>query len=113
MLVYIAGAYRAETPGGVLANIGRAADLAVEVLRLGHDVICPHTMTHPFEVYGLADEVYLRNGLAQLERCDAVLVVPGPGLEQSEGTAIEVRTALEEGIPVYATVEELGGWEGL
>jgi hypothetical protein len=109
MLVYIAGAYRAATPGEVLANIGRAADLSVEVLRLGHEVICPHTMTHPLEAYDLADEVYLRNGLAQLERCDAVLLVQGPGLEQSEGTAIEVRAAREEGIRVYLTLEELRG----
>lgn len=74
-LIYIAGPYRANTPGEVLANIDRAADLAVKLLRLGYNVICPHTMTVPFEHYGLGDDVYLRNGLAQLERCDAVCLI--------------------------------------
>jgi hypothetical protein len=104
MLVYVAGAYRARTPGEVLANVGLAADVAVALLRDGHDVICPHTMTAPFEVYGLADEVYVRNGLAQLLRCDAVVLVEGPGLACSLGTRAECEAALEAGIPVFTTL---------
>jgi len=90
-----------------MANIGRAADVAVQVLRLGHSVICPHTMTAPFEIYGLEDDVYLNLGLDLLELCDAVCLVQGPGLAASEGTRAEIEWATMNGMVVYQGPEEM------
>lgn len=107
MLVYISGPYRAATPGLVRANVGAAADTAVELMRMGHAVICPHTMTWTMELYELPDEVFLRTDLDIICRCDALCLVAGVDWRASHGTMIEVAKARELGIPVYASPASL------
>jgi nucleoside 2-deoxyribosyltransferase len=112
MLAFVAGPYRGKTWGEVIANVGRAADTAAQLLRMGHSVICPHTMTHTFEMYDLPDEVFLRNGLEQLRRCDALCIVDGAGGKHyfdSEGTMAEVELARELGIPCYYGAASVAG----
>lgn len=90
-----------------MANVKRAADLTAQLLRLGYDVICPHTMTHGFEKSypDIPDEVYLRNGLEQLKHCRAMILTEN--WETSTGTLAEIRDAKKLHIGVYTTIEEL------
>jgi len=100
MLVYIAGPYRAEGPEAVAANVARARDVAVQLLREGYHVICPHTMTHEMEHYqGLDDDTFLHNGLEQLRRCDAVVMLPG--WQSSHGSIEEHGSAMAWGTRIY------------
>lgn len=108
-LVYIAGPYRAPTPGLVRANVGRAMDAMAELFLRGFAVICPHTMTHTMELYGMPDEVFLANGIAQVLRCDAALVLPGH--EHSEGSRAELETARQNGIPIFTSIIALAQYE--
>jgi hypothetical protein len=99
LLVYVAGPYR--DPRGeyyVGRNIRAAADIAVELWRMGYAVLTPHLNTAFFG--GAApDEVWLKGDLVMLERCDLVVLVPG--WHTSSGTRAEVNRAHECGIPVF------------
>jgi len=75
-VVYVAGPYRAPTWGGVKKNVADAMDVAAELLRAGYTVICPHSMTHGFEMYGLHDDVFLHNDMQLVRRCDALVMLP-------------------------------------
>ena len=102
-LMYVAGPYRDESWGEVKRNVARAADVSAELLRYGFAVICPHTMTHTFEMYQLPDEAFLACGLEQVRRCDGMVLVDGGKREwwESSGTRSEVALAMERGLPVY------------
>ena len=50
VVVYIAGPYRNSNWGDVLCTVARAMDAAAEILRMGYSMICPHSMTHSFEM---------------------------------------------------------------
>jgi nucleoside 2-deoxyribosyltransferase len=113
-MVYVAGPYRAETWDQVMANVARASGVTAALLRDGHSVICPHAMTHTFEMYHLPDEVFLRNGLDQLRRCDAVcLVTGGPNWRSSSGTVAEVEEARRLGMGVYLSPDHLAQGDAL
>ena len=106
MLVYVAGKYRDETYELVAWNVKAASDMAAFLLAQGMAVVCPHSMTGGWERYSfLSDADFLRNGLEQLRRCDAVLLLDG--WEQSEGTLAEIECADENHIPVFKTVDAL------
>lgn len=72
--------------------------------RAGLVGICPHCNTRFFQ--GAAeDDVWLDGDLAILERCDAVLLVPG--WENSEGTNVEIEHAHKQGVPVFDNLVDL------
>ncbi len=106
VVIYIAGPYRADTWGKVKANVAHAMDVAAELLSMGYTVICPHSMTHEFEMYKLQDDIFLRSDLQLLSRCDLVLVLDNWG--NSSGTRAEVAFAQANGIPVI--YEQSGAW---
>ena len=96
-LVYIAGAYRAETIYQMKRNI-RAAELRAEdAVRAGHYPIVPHLCTAWMD--GLApDQHFLDGTLEAMKRCDEVWLCEG--WRDSHGSKLEVATALTSGIPV-------------
>lgn len=95
---YVAGAYRAPTVRGIVENIRRAEEVAIELWRLGFAVICPHLNSALFD--GAApDDVWLKGDLEFLRRSD--LVVMCPGWRNSLGAATEWQTAIKQGIPIY------------
>jgi hypothetical protein len=102
-IAYVAGPYRSPIgPHGILANIMRARDIAVELWKQGYAVICPHANT--FMMDGAApDDVWLKGDLEIMRRCDLMVLVPG--WEKSSGTRAEVADAVEHRIPVYV-------WQG-
>lgn len=110
-LVYIAGPFRAK-PDPLnqyvqKKNIDEAADLALEVWKLGAVAVCPHLNTAPFQG-ALPDEVWLDGDLTLMRRCDAVLMTPR--WHESEGARVERDVALEHGVPVFYTLESMGWW---
>ena len=103
-LVYIAGPFRGASAWEIEENIRRAERLALEVWKRGAACICPHANTRFFQ--GAApDQVWLDGDLEMVKRCDVVLMTPD--WERSSGAREEHRLALELGIPVSYSLEEL------
>lgn len=89
-LVYVAGPYRAATLFEVEANIRRARERAVDVVRAGHYPVVPHLCTGFMD--GLApDEHFLAGARELLAVCDEVWLVKG--WERSSGTLAEIASA--------------------
>lgn len=95
---YVAGPYRAPTMRGIVENIRRAEEVAVELWRMGYAVICPHKNTALLD--GAApDDVWLKGDLELLRRSD--LVVLCEGWQHSLGACMEHEEAIRQGIQVY------------
>jgi hypothetical protein len=106
-LVYVVGPYRAKTEYGVLQNIQRAEQLALQVWLSGAACICPQKNTAFFG--GAADDqVWLNGDLEMIRRCDAIVCVDG--WQTSKGSVNEVALAHDMGIPVFETIDEMKGW---
>lgn len=106
--VYIAGAYSADNVIDVLRNIGRGEIMAAEIFHLGYAPFCPwhdkdFIIKRPDDSYTV-DQFYSYS-IAWLEVSDCVLLVPGG--EDSKGTKEEIHRAIDLGIPVFDTIDEL------
>lgn len=101
--VYVAGPYSADTVIGMLGNIRRGIQLAVQLMKEGDAPLCPW-LDHQ---YGLQTELpleaYQGAGMAWLEVAEAVVLAPG--WERSKGTAAEIKRAWELGIPVHDGID--------
>lgn len=96
MLVYIAGKYR----GDVAANIAAARAVAIELWEAGYTPICPHLNTAFFENdCKVEDEAYLAGDFEIIERCDAVVFLPG--WEESSGAVGEYHFAYDKGVSIF------------
>lgn len=97
-VIFVSGAYRADTLQGVMNNIARARKVALKLWQEGWAVICPHSNTALFD--GAADDsVWLEGGLEILRRCDAIYMMKGWG--SSIGSIEERSFALELGLEIY------------
>lgn len=106
LVIYIAGPYRAATQDGIDANVQRAAAVGQELLRRGHVVLCPHTMTHNWDQgTGIADEVFLETDLVLLSRCDAICMVEG--WDRSVGARAELDRACDLRLLVFECVDDV------
>ena len=104
-IVYIAGAFRANTPYQIHLNIihaeARALDLWKEKDADGqhkYAVICPHKNTEFFQ-NECDDDVWLDGCLEILKRCDAVYFLSG--WEKSKGSIREYELATELEKEIY------------
>lgn len=115
MIVYIAGPLTtgAINPDGTLdmlavsGNVHRAEKQLLEVAKLGHAPLCPHSMYR--NMFGtLPESRWLALDLALLEKCDAMVLSQGLASFRSSGTREEIkRFALELRRPVYAFASDL------
>lgn len=104
MIVYVAGPYTAADSWRREENIRRAEELSLEVLRIGHYPICPHTMSRFF--FGQVPEaVAIAWGLDLVRVSEALLLVSG--WQDSAGTRTEIELARKLGLPVYRDFGEL------
>ena len=101
--VFISAPYTAPDP---CVNTRRSIDAAEELIAAGFVPFVPHlthfwhTMTpHPYEFW-------MRFDLHWLEKCDAVLRLPG----ESSGADRETACAVGMGIPVFDSISELKRW---
>jgi len=92
MIVYISGPYTAPTYEMIKANISDARYCAIRIMKLGHAVICPHTMTAFWDKYSkLTHEDFIKMDLQLVAVCDAVFMIPG--WQESDGSVKEYNEA--------------------
>ena len=99
-LVYVSGPYSPRAFQTIDDNIEIARRIAIQLWEAGHAVICPHLNTAHMEIdCSCTWEDYIKGDRLMIERCDAVVMVPG--WEQSKGSVIEKVHAEAYNIPVY------------
>jgi len=110
MNVYVSGPLTAKTSEETEYHTDNARLVAVELMRAGHTVICPHTMTIPMvkDLVEWKHSDWLTHDLGLLRMCDAVVVLPD--FLNSVGTLLELKTAEEYEIPCYFVGREGHVW---
>ncbi|MFF4340032.1 DUF4406 domain-containing protein [Kitasatospora sp. NPDC001540] len=113
LLVLIAGPYRSGTGGdpvAMAANLARLEAAAWPVFAAGHLPVIGEWIALPVlrsagagPTDPLAEQVLYPTAARLLDRCDAVLRLPG----ESTGADLDVATARRRGLPVYHDVSEL------
>jgi hypothetical protein len=101
-MIYVSGPY---TLGDVAVNVRTAMDAGIHILDKGDAPFIPHLFHFLHLVHERKYERWLDVDLAVVERCDALLRLPG----MSSGASAEVHIARDHGIPVYTSLEELYG----
>ena len=101
-LVYVAGKFRGPNAWAIEQNIRAAEVVGMEVAQLGAAPVIPHANTRFFHGT-ITDEFWLAATMALLERCDAVMLVPG--WPTSTGALAEVARAKQLGLPVFCVGE--------
>lgn len=112
-LIYIAGPYRPANGRSIDENAQDAEAAACDLIRSGAPAlpIVPHSIGLRYSYLSPAggDEGYwLPATLALMERCHAVLMLPG--WRMSSGATGERARAIEIGLPVFESVEEVAAW---
>jgi hypothetical protein len=118
MMILIAGPYRSGTnddPEKMEANLRRLEEYSLPLYRIGHLPMIGEWVALPIirsagskAVGDSAYQDYLYPTAARLlERCDAVLRIPG----ESKGADEDVRIAKSKGLPVYYSLNEVPRFE--
>lgn len=110
-IILIAGPYRSGTngdPAAIAENLRRLEDAAAPIYRLGHIPMIGEWVALPIARGVDQDEapqvdVLYDTARMLLERCDAVLRLPG----ESKGADNDVAIARERGLPVYYRIDEI------
>jgi hypothetical protein len=119
LLILIAGPYRSGTdddPQKMADNLQRLEEASWPIFTRGHIPMIGEWVALPiWRIAGgqsVGDELYDRilhpTASRLIERCDAVLRLPGA----SKGADDDVRLATERGLPVYFQVDEIPLYEG-
>ncbi len=94
----MAGPYRAPHAWAIEQNIQAAEHWAFRIWEAGGVALCPHLNTRNFQG-ALPDEIWLSGDLVMLERCDAILMLPG--WTESKGSVLEHQHARDKEIKVF------------
>ena len=114
MLILIAGPYRSGTgndPVLIKRNMDQLEAMALPIFRKGHLPMIGEWVALPLmNLAGskeIGDEVWdeIQYPVAHklLEKCDAVLRIPGA----SKGADMDVEVARKRGLPIYYSLEEI------
>jgi hypothetical protein len=119
MMILIAGPYRSGTdddPGRMAANLRSLEEHALPIWRAGHVPMIGEWVALP--LMGVAGSSKVGDPIYEeiaypvagrlIERCDAVLRVPGA----SKGAEQDVLMARERGLPVYTSVDAIPTYAG-
>ncbi|MEU7482168.1 DUF4406 domain-containing protein [Lentzea sp. NPDC042327] len=117
MLILIAGPYRSGTgddPDLMARNLERLEEAAWPIFRSGHVPMIGEWVALPVLLGAggsspadpVAEGIMYPTAQRLLEKCDAVLRLPGA----STGADQDVRIARERGLPVYHRVEDIPGY---
>jgi len=110
-IIYIAGKLTDTENHLILANIEKAYNVFIELLRCGIYSICPHTLTtHIIDakvdtLKGMDYEIWIEYCFSVLQRCDAVLMLDN--WQDSYGAKKELSYTKKLGLPIYYSVAEL------
>ena len=107
--IYVAGAMSADNILDVLGNISVGISVGAQLLEKGYAPFVPHFDVF-FKIqngpnYNVPMKYYYDYTLEWLKASDAVVVCPD--WENSVGTKNEIQTAIELGMPVFYSIEEL------
>lgn len=119
MMILIAGPYRSGTgddPQKMAANLRRLEEASYPIFQAGHVpmigewVALPIWQTAGGQSVGdaLYDEILHPTAGRLIERCDAILRLPG----DSKGADNDVKLAHERGIPVYYDIADVPVYSG-
>ena len=100
--VFIASPY---TIGDVGLNVKRQIDMSEELINAGYLPFAPLLFHFQHMIHPRYYKDWIDIDLEWLEACDCVLRLDG----ESKGADGEVKRALELGMPVYYSIEELLG----
>lgn len=105
-VVYISSPFSADTDWEVRENVERAMKVAIELMQSGYVPLYTHgnyylDLIAKKEGVDIPYDTWIENCVELLCRCDAMLY-----LGYSKGCNKELMRAIEEGIPVYFSVEE-------
>lgn len=110
LLILIAGPYRSGTGGDpalIARNLERLEEVAAPIHRLGHVPMIGEWVALPIlrgiDEADAAGDVMYETAHRLLQHCDAVLRLPG----DSAGADKDVEIALERGLPVYRSIDEI------
>lgn len=111
LLILIAGPYRSGTgddPALIARNLEILERAAAPIHRLGHvpmigEWVALPTLRGMDETDATEGDVMYETAHRLLQHCDAVLRLPG----DSAGADMDVKIALERGLPVYRALEEI------
>ena len=111
MLILIAGPYRSGTGGDpalIAENLERLEEAAAPIHRLGHVPMIGEWVALPIlrgmdERESVDGDVMYETAYRLLQHCDAVLRLPG----ESAGADKDEEIALERGLPVYRSLDEI------
>lgn len=118
LLILIAGPYRSGTggdPAAMAANLARLEEAAWPIFAAGHIPMIGEWVALPVlrsagagPTDPLAEDVLYPTAERLLDRCDAVLRLPG----ESSGADQDVAIAERRGLPVYYDIAEIPPVEG-
>jgi len=112
--VYVAGPLSAPTKEGIQANAAKADAVARDIFLKGHYPYVPHGQSNWFDDPRIdaTDYKAIVEGLdfAWLRVCDAILMLDG--WHYSKGARMERQAAVEWGIWIFRSVEELPAVKG-
>ena len=108
-VIYVAGAYTAATPWLIEQNVRRAESIGYLIAQAGAVPLIPHAnMRWQHLTAELTTDWWYAATRELLNRCDAVVMVPG--WEASNGARYERERAIETGKLVFTSINELSAW---
>lgn len=105
MAIYVAAPYTARNGRTVEQNIENAMALGNQIAELGILPVLPQLVTHPFAEKQSDPLWWLVATLELMLGCDAVFMAPN--WRESPGCVNELKTAIEAGLPVFYSIEDL------
>lgn len=105
--IYIAGPITAPTEDMMIANVQRAINVCIVLLKMGHTPFCPH-LTYYMDVYAqdrgieITWDEYMRWDNEWLKQCDSLFFIA-----PSRGANIELERAQERGMKIYRSLTEV------
>ena len=106
LLIYVAGAYSADTPEGIQENVDRAVVAGKALLKKGHYVIVPHAMTHKWDLdTDLTWDCFMDNCITLLRKSDAILMLED--WQDSTGSRIEEHNARLRRMMMFYSLDEV------
>jgi hypothetical protein len=105
-IIYLACPYTHPDPSVRLARFEAATSTAAELIKRGHIVFSPITMTHPIDVVlagaaqTLGSDYWVSFDEAFMDFCSEIIILKLDGWEGSKGIAREIEYFRKQGKPI-------------
>jgi hypothetical protein len=113
--VYVAGKYSDDNVLSVLGNIAKGLRICKDLFLAGYAPFCPW-LDHQYvlqmskdEIDALTVKMFHDYSMIWLECSDCMLVLP-ERIENSKGVKAELDRAVEIGIPIFFSIQDLRGF---